>query len=70
MQRKLTATERETLFEKWGALLETKQRKLQLAQRLWTDTQDLAHIQDNANIVAKLVEFWEPGHVSKLKRDV
>lgn len=65
MQRQLTAAERETLFEKWGVLLETKQRKLQLAQRLWTDTQDLAHIQDSANIVAKLVGFWEPGHVSK-----
>lgn len=65
MQRKLTAVERETLFEKWGVVLDTKQRKLQLAQRLWTDTQDLAHIQDSANIVAKLVGFWEPGRASK-----
>ena len=65
MQRKLTAAERETLFEKWGVLLETKQRKLQLDQRLWTNTQYLSHIQDNANIVAKLVGFWEPRHVSK-----
>ena len=65
MQRKLTAAERETLFEKWGVLLETKKRKLELAQRLWIDTQDSAHIQDSANIVAKLVGFWEPGHVSK-----
>lgn len=65
MQRKLTAAERETLFEKWGVVLDTKQRKLQLAQRLWTDTQDMAHIQESANIVAKLVGFWEPGRVSK-----
>lgn len=65
MQRKLTAAERETLFEKWGVVLDTKQRKLQLAQRLWTDTEDLAHIQDSANLVAKLVGFWEPGRASK-----
>jgi len=65
MQKTLTAAERETLFEKWGVVLDTKQRKLQLAQRLWTDTQDLAHIQDSANIVAKLVGFWKPGRASK-----
>ena len=57
--------ERENLFEKWGVVLDTKQRKLKLAQRLWIDTQDLAHIQDSANIVANLVGFWEPGRASK-----
>ena len=65
MQNTLTATERETLFEKWGVVLGTKQRKLQLAHKIWTDTKDLSNIQDSANIVAKLVGFWEAGRASK-----
>eukprot|EP01018_Ginkgo_biloba_P039375 Gb_04377 [translate_table: standard] len=65
MQRTLTAEERENLFDKWGVALDTKQRKLQLAQRLWTDTEDMDHIQDSANLVANLVGFWKPGQASK-----
>lgn len=65
MQRNLTANERETLLKKWGIALNTKQRKLQLAQKVWTDIQDMDHIQNSANLVAKLVGSWKPGQVSK-----
>ncbi|KAH9311149.1 hypothetical protein KI387_026184 [Taxus chinensis] len=65
MQRNLTAVERQDLFEKWGISLNTKHRKLQLAQKLWTDTHDMDHIQNSANLVAKLVGSWKPGQVSK-----
>ncbi|GLJ25893.1 hypothetical protein SUGI_0496310 [Cryptomeria japonica] len=65
MQRNLTVSERQTLFKKWGIALDTKQRKLQLAQKVWTDIQDMDHIQNSANLVAKLVGCWKPGQVSK-----
>ncbi|KAF5818022.1 putative plus-end-directed kinesin ATPase [Helianthus annuus] len=57
---KYTSSERESLFAKWGIALESKNRRFQLAQLLWTKTDDLEHIKESADIVAKLVGFVEP----------
>ncbi|KAK6150556.1 hypothetical protein DH2020_015488 [Rehmannia glutinosa] len=53
--------ERQSLFLKWGIGLNTKLRRLQLAHRLWTKTDDMDHIADSAFLVAKLVGTVEPG---------
>ncbi|KAH7849834.1 hypothetical protein Vadar_023611 [Vaccinium darrowii] len=55
--RKFSAKEREALYQKWGIGLKTKNRRLQLCNRLWTDTKDMTHINDSAAVVAKLVGF-------------
>ena len=60
MQKKFSEEERDKLYEKWGIGLNTKQRRLQLARRLWTDTTDMEHISESANLVAKLVGLVEP----------
>eukprot|EP01018_Ginkgo_biloba_P037049 Gb_39636 [translate_table: standard] len=65
MRSRFTSEQREMLFAKWEIPLDGKQRKLQLAQKLWTDPYSKQHIQESADIVAKLVGFCEPGHVSK-----
>uniref|UniRef100_A0ACD6A0S8 Uncharacterized protein n=1 Tax=Avena sativa TaxID=4498 RepID=A0ACD6A0S8_AVESA len=65
MSSKLTEEERGRLFIKWQVPLETKQRKLQLVNRLWTDPEDEAHIEESADIVARLVGFCEGGNISK-----
>lgn len=65
MQKSFTEVERENLYQKWGIGLDTKQRKLQLAYRLWIDTRDTEHIRESATIVAKLIGFVEPGHAMK-----
>ncbi|PSS29916.1 Kinesin-like protein [Actinidia chinensis var. chinensis] len=65
MQKRLSEQERESLFLKWGIKLNSKNRRLQLAFRLWTDTEDMDHIADSAFIVAKLVRFIEPGKAPK-----
>ncbi|XP_038876532.1 kinesin-like protein NACK2 [Benincasa hispida] len=63
---KLTAEEREMLYVKWEVPQVGKQRRLQLVNKLWTDPLNMKHIQDSAEIVAKLVGFCESGdHVSK-----
>lgn len=62
MLKKLSEQEREGLFLKWGIGLNSKLRRLQLAHRVWTKTDDMNHIADSAYLVAKLVGFIEPGH--------
>ncbi|KAH0922659.1 hypothetical protein HID58_022677 [Brassica napus] len=50
---------------KWDVPLEGKLRKLQFVNKLWTDPYDSRHMQENAEIVAKLVGFCERGNISK-----
>lgn len=61
MLKKLSEEERQSLYLKWGIGLNTKLRRLQLAHRLWTNTEDMNHIADSAYVVAKLVGLIEPG---------
>ncbi|KAK6921217.1 NPK1-activating kinesin-like protein, C-terminal [Dillenia turbinata] len=57
--------ERDALFIKWDIPLEGKQRKLQFISKLWTDPHDPKHIEESAEIVAKLVGFYGSGNMSK-----
>ena len=61
MQKRLSAEERASLYTKWGVSLNSKQRKLQLAKRLWTNTKDKEHVRDSATLVAKLIGILKPG---------
>lgn len=61
----MTAEERQLLYIKWEVPLDGKQRKLQLVSKLWMDPHDAKHIQESAEIVAKLVGFSEGGNVTK-----
>ncbi|KAF8401150.1 hypothetical protein HHK36_014454 [Tetracentron sinense] len=67
MSSRLTADEREMLYIKWEIPPEGKQRRrLQLVNKLWTDPHNMKHVQESAEIVAKLISFYETGeHVSK-----
>ncbi|RWR85914.1 kinesin-like protein KIN-7E [Cinnamomum micranthum f. kanehirae] len=65
MLKRFSAEERENLYWKWGIGLDTKQRRLQLARRLWTETRDMDHVRESANIVARLIGFKEPGQAAK-----
>ncbi|XP_057446995.1 kinesin-like protein NACK1 isoform X2 [Lotus japonicus] len=55
MTSRFTLEEREELYYKWDVPLEGKQRKLQFVSKLWTDPHDQKHVQESAEIVAKLV---------------
>ncbi|KAG0502858.1 hypothetical protein HPP92_002930 [Vanilla planifolia] len=62
---RLTEEEREKLYIKWQVPLQGKQRKLQLVNKLWIDPNDREHIEESADIVARLVGFCEGGNVAK-----
>ncbi|KAK6939391.1 NPK1-activating kinesin-like protein, C-terminal [Dillenia turbinata] len=65
LKKKYSEKERESLFLKFGIGLKTKERKLQLAHRLWSNTKDMNHIKESAAIVAKLDGLVELGQAPK-----
>ncbi|KAJ9676944.1 hypothetical protein PVL29_022103 [Vitis rotundifolia] len=62
---RLTVEERELLYLKWDVPLEGKQRKMQFVNKLWTDPHDAKHVQESAEVVAKLVGFCGSSNMSK-----
>ncbi|KAL6545486.1 Kinesin-like protein nack1 [Orobanche gracilis] len=62
---RLTAEERDVLYMKWEVPLEGKQRRMQFINKLWSNPHDERHVQESAEIVAKLVGFCEGGNMSK-----
>lgn len=66
MYKKLTEQERESLFLRWGIGLHTKYRRIQLANKLWSQVDDMDHVADSAVVVAKLVGLIsDPVHAPK-----
>ncbi|KAE9612953.1 hypothetical protein Lal_00027302 [Lupinus albus] len=65
IERRLSKSERENLYLKWGLRLSSKHRRLQLSHRLWSETKDMEHARDSADIVAKLVGSVEPHRAFK-----
>ncbi|WOK98722.1 kinesin-like protein KIN-7F [Canna indica] len=65
MQKNMSTAERESLYIKWGIALDSKQRRLQLARRLWSETMDSEHVRESASVVAKLVGILEEGQALK-----
>ncbi|KAK8964943.1 Kinesin-like protein NACK1 [Platanthera guangdongensis] len=65
MLKKLSSTEREDLYKKWGIKLDSKRRRMQLAQRLWTDTKNIEHVRGSALLVARLNGHLEPEQAIK-----
>lgn len=65
MHKQLPQVERKSLYLKWNIPLNGKHRRVQLANRLWTDSGDLDHIADSAFVVAKLIGLTELGKASK-----
>ncbi|OMO87468.1 hypothetical protein CCACVL1_09009 [Corchorus capsularis] len=65
LQKKFSRKQREELFKKWGIPLDSKQRSLQLARRVWSDTQDMVHVKESADLVAKLYGLVEPSQAPK-----
>ncbi|KAL3539031.1 hypothetical protein ACH5RR_002397 [Cinchona calisaya] len=65
INKRLTTDERNSIYHRWGISLNSKQRRLQLAQRLWSNTEDLDHVSESAAIVAKLIRFSHQGQAIK-----
>ncbi|GMJ12730.1 hypothetical protein like AT2G21300 [Hibiscus trionum] len=65
MRKRFSEEERLKLYQKWGIELNSKQRKLQLVNQLWSNNKDMNHVTESAAIVAKLIKFVEQGRTFK-----
>ncbi|KAJ6906260.1 kinesin-like protein KIN-7E isoform X2 [Populus alba x Populus x berolinensis] len=65
MNKRFSEEERNRLYKKWGIALNSKRRRLQLANRVWSNTKDINHVTESAAVVAKLVRFVEQGQALK-----
>ncbi|GAB4839451.1 hypothetical protein Ancab_028973 [Ancistrocladus abbreviatus] len=65
LNKKFSAKEREVLFQKWGITLDSKKRRRQLVNRLWTDPSAMENTKESANLVGKLVGFTDEDQVPK-----
>ncbi|XP_023636044.1 kinesin-like protein KIN-7J [Capsella rubella] len=63
--KKFPLSQRIELYQKWGVEVNSKQRSMQVAQKLWTNTQDMEQIKESASLVAKLLGFVEPSRMPK-----
>ncbi|KAK8606100.1 hypothetical protein V6N13_102860 [Hibiscus sabdariffa] len=65
MQRRFSEEERKILYQKWGIELHSKQRRLKLVNKLWSNNKNMNHATESAAIVAKLIKFVEQGRALK-----
>ncbi|XP_074313279.1 kinesin-like protein KIN-7E [Silene latifolia] len=65
VSKRFSDGERKRLYQKWGIKLDSKRRRLQLISKLWTETDNMDHIEESAGIVAKLVKFSDQGRAIK-----
>ncbi|KAH0898786.1 hypothetical protein HID58_048354 [Brassica napus] len=63
--KKFPWNQRIELYRKWGVEVNSKQRSLQVAYKVWTNTQDTEHIKESASLVAKLLGFVEASRMPK-----
>ncbi|KAL1833788.1 hypothetical protein ACET3Z_003439 [Daucus carota] len=59
VSKRFSEEQRKVIYEKWDISLDSKRRRQQLIQRLWSDTKDMKHIMESAAIIARLVRFSE-----------
>lgn len=65
VHKKFSSKERNELYQNWCIDLKTKHRSIQLAWRIWTNTEDLFHVRESALLVAKLVGLVQSDEAPK-----
>ncbi|CAH8305556.1 unnamed protein product [Eruca vesicaria subsp. sativa] len=65
VRKRFSEEERTRIYHKFGISVNTKRRRLQLVNALWSNPKDMSHVAESADVVAKLVSFTEQGRVMK-----
>ncbi|KAL6502569.1 hypothetical protein OROHE_024574 [Orobanche hederae] len=63
--KRYTGDERNRIYKEWGISLNSKRRRSQLINLLWSNTENTDHVKKSAAIVAKLIGFTEHGQSVK-----
>ncbi|XP_048590815.1 kinesin-like protein KIN-7F [Brassica napus] len=65
VSKRFSEEERTRIYHKFGISVNTKRRRLQLVNELWSNPKDRTHVAESADVVSKLVSFTEQGRVMK-----
>nr|VDC69208.1 unnamed protein product [Brassica rapa] len=63
--KRFSEEERTRIYHKFGISVNTKRRRLQLVNELWSNPKDMTHVAESADVVSKLVSFTEQSRVMK-----
>ncbi|CAF2032948.1 unnamed protein product [Brassica napus] len=65
VSKRFSEEERTRIYHKFGISVNTKRRRLQLVNELWSNPKDMTHVAESADVVSKLVSFTEQSRVMK-----
>ncbi|KAL4584240.1 hypothetical protein LXL04_008835 [Taraxacum kok-saghyz] len=63
--KKYSSSQRDEIYREWGIPLDSKHRRVQLSRSVWTKTNDIEHVKESADMVAKLVGIVELNQTPK-----
>ncbi|CAL9228631.1 unnamed protein product [Arabidopsis halleri] len=63
--KRFSEEERKRIYHKFGIAVNSKRRRLQLVNELWSNPKDTTQVVESADVVAKLVRFAEQGRAMK-----
>lgn len=63
--KRFSGEERKKIYHKFGIAVNSKRRRLQLVNELWSNPKDKTQVMESAEVVAKLVRFAEQGRAMK-----
>ncbi|CAH2075880.1 unnamed protein product [Thlaspi arvense] len=63
--KRFSGEERTRIYHKFGIAVNSKRRRLQLVNELWSNPKDMTQVVESADVVAKLVRFAEQGRAMK-----
>ncbi|CAH8356514.1 unnamed protein product [Eruca vesicaria subsp. sativa] len=65
VKKRFSEEERARIYHKFGIAVNSKDRRLQLVNKLWSNPKDMTQVVESADVVAKLVKFTEQGKATK-----
>ncbi|KAF8093191.1 hypothetical protein N665_0389s0050 [Sinapis alba] len=65
VRKRFSEEERTRIYHKFGISVNTKRRRLQLVNELWSKPKDMTQVAESADVVSKLVKFTEQGKAMK-----
>lgn len=63
--KRFSGEERRRMYHKFGIGVNSKRRRLQLVNELWSNPKDMSQVVESADVVGKLVRFAEQGRAMK-----
>ncbi|KAF8109545.1 hypothetical protein N665_0094s0017 [Sinapis alba] len=63
--KRFSGEERKRMYHKFGIAVNSKRRRLQLVNELWSNPKDMSQVVESADVVSKVVRFAEQGRAMK-----